>query len=251
MKNIAVIGLGNVGSHLGDKLVDSGLHVSEIVHRDLDESLLYQRLWSCDIKTAPSDITSDYVFICVQDRYIEEVVTQLPEHVAALITSGTFDCSVKFPNRKTGVFYPLQTFTKNKRIDWENIPLLLESTSNEVMSDMKYFAEQMKVPFLECQTEERQGYHLAAVWVNNFVNFILEQARSLCEERELTFHLLESLLFETIHKNLKSKGISVQTGPAIRGDDTTIATHLGLLKREQQVIYQALTTFIQNQKKDA
>ena len=251
MKKIAVIGLGNVGSHLGEKLVRSGFKVAEIVHRDMDEALHFKGLWSSQIKCVPSEINAEYVFICVQDRYIEDVVLQLPENVTAIVTSCTFYFSGKFPNRKTGIFYPLQTFTKNKPVDWNTIPILMESTHREVMAYMKYMADNMKVPSIECQTTERQGYHLAAVWVNNFVNFILEQAKTLCEERELDFYLLKPLLLETTHKILDSNGMDIQTGPAIRGDEATISSHLGLLSGDKRIIYQALTRFIQNKKKDA
>jgi predicted short-subunit dehydrogenase-like oxidoreductase (DUF2520 family) len=129
--------------------------------------------------------------------------------------------------------------------------VLLESESKEVMAEMKYVAKKMSISFMECRTQERQGYHLAAVWVNNFVNFILEQANLLCNERELNFQFLEPLLSETIHKNLNSNGISVQTGPAIRGDEATILTHLGLLQGDQRELYKTLTEFIQKKQKDA
>lgn len=251
MKNIAVIGLGNVGSHLGDKLVESGFNVSEIVHRNSSEWSFYKNRWNCQIKSTPSEITSEIAFVCVQDRYIEEVVSFLPEKTIALITSGAFDPVGKFSGREIGVFYPLQTFTKNKEIIWNSIPILIESTSDDVLKQMKELARQMNVKGLECKTIQRQGYHLAAVWVNNFVNYILEQAQTLCEERKLDFNILEPLLYETVLKNLNSNGLSVQTGPAIRGDNATLTTHMNLLNEEQRAIYKGLTEFIQKKQKDA
>jgi predicted short-subunit dehydrogenase-like oxidoreductase (DUF2520 family) len=251
MKKIAIIGLGNLGYHLGDILHNSGFRITEIVHKNKEESKFFENRWETKAVPSPSSVSCDIVFICVQDRFISGVIQQLPIDKWVLTTSGTYDPVSAFPQHYTGVFYPLQTFSKNRDVDWRSVPVLLSSTSVDIMHTMRQIAEKIAAPHTECSTQQRQGYHLAAVWVNNFVNFILDQANQLCDERHLDFNLLEPLLKETIAKQLNSKGSILQTGPAIRGDHTTISTHMGLLNKEQQDIYLALTEFIQKQKKDA
>lgn len=199
-------------------------------------------------------ITSDYAFLqkadvyllAVSDNAIAEVSNQLPfENRLVVHTSGSMPMTILNSKNKRGVFYPLQTFTKNKTVNFKTIPICLESEKEGDYAVLEQLAKAISdVPY-SISSEQRKALHVAAVFVCNFVNHLYVQGHLICEEHDLPFSILQPLIEETAFKVSRLLPDAAQTGPAKRNDTETINTHLSFLKdKNQQEIYKLLTKSI-------
>jgi predicted short-subunit dehydrogenase-like oxidoreductase (DUF2520 family) len=153
-------------------------------------------------------------------------------------------------NRKAG-FYPLQTFSKNKEINFKEIPICLEAQNETDLQLLKQVAENISDVVLEINSVQRKSLHVSAVFVSNFVNHLYKIGNDICLENNVSFDVLKPLISETANKIMTLSPIDAQTGPAKRKDTTTINSHLSFLTNENQKdIYKILTkSIIDNDKK--
>jgi predicted short-subunit dehydrogenase-like oxidoreductase (DUF2520 family) len=98
-------------------------------------------------------------------------------------------------------------------------------------------------------SKEREKLHVAAVFVNNFVNELYHISEDILKEQQLDFSLLAPLIKETAQKIAYLSPALAQTGPAIRGDKKTMQKHQELLTKQQQEVYHLLTKSIQKRNK--
>ena len=143
------------------------------------------------------------------------------------------------------MFYPLQTFSKNKEIDFKNIPICVEAQNKEDLSLLSNLGTLISQKVYNISSSERTKLHVAAVFVNNFVNELYHISEDILKKQQLDFSLLAPLIKETANKIEYLTPAQAQTGPAKRGDKKTIQTHQGLLTTQQQEVYQLLTSSIQ------
>jgi predicted short-subunit dehydrogenase-like oxidoreductase (DUF2520 family) len=244
--SIAIIGLGNVGQHLGSQLRKVGWNINEVVSRNMSTALVCAKEWQSNICNSAVSLKSYIIFVCVQDRFIGEVVSQVPSGRMVLITSGSASLQRIEYDGEIGAFYPMQTFRYDQPVNWEKLPILLESMFEKTERQMFELAESLTSNVVTCRENERLHYHLAAVWVNNFTNLMIEEAQEFCEEKAISFENLKPLLKETLNKSLINNVLSNQTGPARRGDTNTISHHISVLKYPRNKLYEYLSTYIQN-----
>ncbi|WP_010229408.1 DUF2520 domain-containing protein [Gillisia marina] len=150
----------------------------------------------------------------------------------------------KFENQ--GVFYPLQTFSKNKKVDFSGIPICVESNTKTSTKTLKKLASGISEKVFEISSAQRKSLHVAAVFVSNFVNFLYTEGEKICKDNQVPFEILHPLILETASKAINMSPKEAQTGPAKRKDQEVISSHLELLNEEQQKIYSLLTLSIQN-----
>jgi predicted short-subunit dehydrogenase-like oxidoreductase (DUF2520 family) len=147
-------------------------------------------------------------------------------------------------NRK-GVFYPLQSFSKNSEVDFSKIPICIEADNDVDLDLLKQLGSSISKNVLTVSSEKREKIHLSAVIVNNFVNYLYQVANDLMQEQSLSFDLLKPLILETANKITSLSPAEAQTGPAKRNDKKTIEKQLNLLKESPyKDIYQDLTNSI-------
>lgn len=252
VSNITFIGAGNVAWHLAQALEDAGHTLVEIYSRNAAHAAaLARQLY--DVQPVNSlDFTGSRagIFIlAVPDGAGLAVLkdTILPPGATICHTSGTLPLSLlkDFPNR--GVFYPLQTFTKNRKLDVSRVPFCIESDRELTEKTLVALAQSLSKTVYLVSSDERKVLHVGAVFACNFTNHLLRVAKDLVEAENLEFDLLKPLIEETFAKVLAAANpADVQTGPAIRGDEQTIQSHLKYLKNFplQQKIYQLLTESI-------
>ncbi|QWX85666.1 DUF2520 domain-containing protein [Cellulophaga sp. HaHaR_3_176] len=246
MVSIVLIGTGNIATHLFDtfSLYDA-THVIQVVGRS-QESLSYfsdkvdTRLLTNQIKEA------DIYIVAVSDDAIPEVSKKLkPLKGLVVHTSGSVAMTALLSNN-IGVFYPLQTFTKGKKVNFKNIPICIEAEKSANLKTLSSIAEVISDTVYNITSEQRKHLHLAAVFVNNFTNYMYAIGNDICDINNVPFDILKPLIKETA---LKIEGLSpldAQTGPAKRDDIETMQRHLGQLKsRNQQKIYKLLSESIQ------
>jgi predicted short-subunit dehydrogenase-like oxidoreductase (DUF2520 family) len=223
--NVSIIGSGNLAWHLAPALDNAGYIVKEVYSRNPKHAEeLTERLYQAEVKATLDFSTSESMIfiICVSDDSIQDIVREiiLPGESFLLHTSGSQPLNILqyAATTNTGVLYPLQTFTKNKKIDFKNVPLFIESNNEETealaISMGKAISTQVKKIF----SEERKALHVAGVFASNFSNHMLTLSKEILEENNLSFDLLKPLISETINKSLSIGPKEAQTGPAKRGD---------------------------------
>lgn len=242
IKHISLVGYGNVGSHLCQRFKEIGIEVTHILVRN-PENVDHT---SSKVVTSYDDLPRNQLaIVCVPDSQIKSVVTSIGEHRPVAYTSGSVELST-LPSMDTlGVFYPLQTFSKNKPVEIEKVPFFIEANSEAFAKDLFQLASRMSQTVNYANSEERKKIHLTAVWVNNFTNHILHHAKEYADANDVEFKHLLPLLDETIKKLTELTPQEAQTGPARRGDLTIIEQHINALDGRAQQLYALLSQSIQ------
>ena len=256
IKSVVIVGSGNVATALLAGLCNVGIKVSQLVARNpltgKELSQKYGCEWVSDVRKV--DQKTDAVFLCVQDDQLPYVISQLPKMEAILMhTSGSTGISVFRPQHKHfGVFYPMQTFSAQQPVQWTQIPVYLEGSNPQVEAKMLELALKMssKVQFLS--SESRMQLHVAAVFACNFTNLLLSAAADLMKQNGLEFNDLKQLVETTIEKAFAAGHPSdVQTGPAVRNDQSIINKHLKSLSLNPDLekLYALLSEEIKRKRK--
>jgi predicted short-subunit dehydrogenase-like oxidoreductase (DUF2520 family) len=247
MIKVSIIGSGNVAQHLIQAFqMNSQIELVQVLARDIKKvaHLL-------DSNRITSDYTqlqaSDVVILAVSDDAIAEVSSALQfENRLVAHTSGTVSLNSLDPKNRQAVFYPLQTFSKDKPIDFKSVPICLEAENEKDVQTLKQLAHSISNAVYEINSEQRKALHVAAVFVNNFVNYLYQMGNEICDANAIPFEILKPLIQETANKIATLSPKNAQTGPAKRNDLKTIAAHKEFLKDENQAaIYKLLTQSLQ------
>jgi predicted short-subunit dehydrogenase-like oxidoreductase (DUF2520 family) len=251
MIKVVLIGSGNMAHHLIDAFAKSKkVDVIQVFARQ-KESVTPLFDSNKIISNYTNLVEADLYIIAVSDDAIATVSTQLPfENRLVVHTSGTVSMdSLDSKNRK-GIFYPLQTFTKNKAVDFSQIPICLESDKETDFDILKNIGESISNKVFKINSDQRKALHVSAVFVNNFVNHLYQIGNQICIENNVPFEIVKPLILETANKVMTLSPATAQTGPAKRNDTQTIEAHLGFLSNENHAkIYKILTQSIQNNDK--
>ncbi|QQU05390.1 Rossmann-like and DUF2520 domain-containing protein [Myroides odoratus] len=247
MVTISILGSGKVAHHLiGNILESDQLTLQQIYARNTNSvtDLVPENRVVNDIKTLkPADI----FIIAVSDISIEEVSKQIQTPNQFVVhTSGTIPMSAIQQERK-GVMYMLQSFSKDKELDFSSIPFCIEANHKEDFQLLEKIAVSFSERVYKISSEQRKAIHLAAVFVNNFSNHMFTMGEDICKEYQVPFEILKPLILETANKIMHLSPFEAQTGPASRGDQNTINQHLEMLTDPtKKEIYQLITKSIQN-----
>lgn len=213
-KKINIIGRGNVGTHL-TKAFSERFEVFRVNPHSLAEL----------------DEEADLTVIAVSDSVIPQIAERLG-HLKGIVahTSGATSIDVLSGEvKRPAVFYPLQTFSKEREMDYSAVPLFVEAQEERDLSLVKSIAEEISDNVKVVDSATRERIHLAAVFANNFANHMVTVAQTLLVNEGLDPSLLTPLINETFTKLETQTARESQTGPAHRGDITTIERHLSLL----------------------
>ena len=252
MIKVSIIGSGNVAQHLIVALQNSIINGAEIELIQVfarQKTALSQLLDFNKITNDWSTLAeADLYIIAVSDDAIVTVSEQIPyKNKLVVHTSGAISLEILASNNRKGVFYPLQTFTKNKAVDFKIIPICIESQNASDYQLLQKVAQAISDSVFAINSEQRKALHLAAVFVNNFTNHLYKIGNDICIENNVPFEILKPLIQETAEKIIRLSPNEAQTGPAIRNDIETINAHLSFLSDENQKnIYTILTQSIQN-----
>ena len=229
MNSVLIIGKGNVATHLYNTFLNvDGIAVTQIGSRSLEN-------------VPKARIT----IIAVSDDAIAEVSSKIKNDVV-VHTSGSVGMNDLKNKTRKGVFYMLQTFSKDKKVDFNEVPFCLEAESEKEYELLENLANLIGKKIYSVSSQQRKIVHVAAVFVNNFTNHLYKIGNDICKENDVPFDILKPLIKETALKIDELSPEKAQTGPAIRKDKKTIKNHLNLLNSEQQKIYKILTKSIQN-----
>jgi len=245
IKSMSIIGTGNVAFHLGNSFIERGIPIVSVYGRNPSKSKELADLWRCNVAESISEIETEFVLVCVTDSSVEEVISKIPLNCKLAYTSGSVDL-VSFTERKnTGVFYPLQTFSKEKSVNIFEVPMLIEADSSDFAHELFDLAWVISRNVHFASSVERKKYHLSAVWANNFTNHLIYTAKNYLDSENLNWQILMPLLKETVDKLTYLDPFDAQTGPARRNDLTTIEAQEKMQEGMQKELYSLLTKSIQ------
>ncbi|QDO95128.1 DUF2520 domain-containing protein [Formosa sediminum] len=246
MISVVLLGAGNVATHLYNVFQDAKhITVTQWYNRHLSKLTTYKN--EVEITDNLEDLNpADIYILAVSDDAISNVSKALPFQDRFVVhTSGTVSLYDINDKHSRGVFYPLQTFTKDAEIDFSTIPLCIEALKNPDLKLLKTLSESIGSKHYKISTEQRKRLHVAAVFANNFTNQMYRITHEITEENQIEFEVLKPLILETAKKIQKMTPYMAQTGPAVRGDKKTIKKHLKLIKNPQhKAIYELLTNAI-------
>jgi predicted short-subunit dehydrogenase-like oxidoreductase (DUF2520 family) len=247
IKNITLIGAGNVATHLGKHLIKKGLTINGVFNRNSGKGgELALKLDSQQLKNLtfiPKN--TDLVLVCVTDDEIANVLKEIPDKLNVAYTSGSIKIENLSHRKNLGVFYPLQTFSIEKQVALDKVPFFIEANEANFGQQLFSLAKKISTSVQYASSEERFHLHIAAVMVNNFVNHLYTLANEHLEENQLNLEHLIPLIEETTSKINEIKPFEAQTGPAKRNDQEVIKKHLTSLTGTTKEIYALLSKSIQ------
>lgn len=230
---IAVVGIGNLGWNLSNRLADCGFDIHQIVCSKTEPNQKLATRIGAEIVENVDLISKSVslVFLCVPDDQLAPLSRTIERQFHVVHTSGS--TPVFISERSAGVFYPFQTFTKFFLVDWQGVPVFIESNNDNLKTILHSIAAKVSGNVMEVTLEQRQAIHLSGVFGANFVNHVLYLAKSVLDRNGVGYSVLEPLLKETIRKAFEHGPAGSQTGPARRGDMQMVERHLHMLKDEK------------------
>lgn len=233
IKNISFAGSGNIAWHLAKGLKQQGYHISGIWSRDFSHAVKLAD--SCESK-AFQDVKelrdeSDLIIIAVADNAIKNVAESIGNYHGIVVhTAGSIALETVRGNFKNaGVFYPLQTFTKEIPVSLKEVPFFIEASSEDVKQILQQLASKLSSNIYEADSRQRLLLHVAAVFAGNYSNFMYTIGEEILKSTDLPIEVLHPLMLETARKAVNGDPKLLQTGPARRNDTVTIEKHMNAL----------------------
>jgi len=234
-----VVGTGNVAWHLTDVLGTAGHTCVGIVSSSAHErARTFAAGFGVELLPSAARIPSDVdvVFLAVPDARISMVSQRLSTNALIVHTSGMTPIgAIEQPKR--AVMWPLLSLTAGIRPQTTDWQWVIQSDSSEIRAHLTEWLPADHRTIITAQDDERQRIHLAAVFANNFVNHLYYLSEQLLPKDNLaSFGILLPLLKGHIHKLEQSGPYDAQTGPARRGDSSTLAAQRQLLQRNPSLL---------------
>jgi hypothetical protein len=245
-QKIGIVGSGNVAVQLTSALVANGIKPIVCYGRNPTSGTEFSKLFDVPFSQDLSALEGlDVIIACVSDDALATLIPQLASICSVLSTSGTVDVCAFEHQFPIGVMYPLQTMTKKAALPFRSIPLFIEASDSTFLAEISIFANKLVDTVVKMDAKQRKKLHIAAVFINNFTNHLLDLMQDFSSENQLDFQWFAPLLNETVAKALKNPAKNNQTGPARRNDQATIQAHEAQLEEPLLSIYRTMTTSIQ------
>ena len=242
---IVLIGSGNVAFHLAKAFTEAQIPISQIFGRNTTELQKISEQFSIPFSTETL-ADADLYIISVSDSSIAEVSSLIKnENALVTHTSGSVSREALSGNYRKSVFYPLQTFSKSKNLDYSKIPFFIDAENENDEEILKNLASKISKNVMLANDEKRKYIHLTAVFACNFVNHLFARAKEISDSQGIPFDYFLPLIDETTQKIHELEPKLAQTGPAIRNDEKVLKLHESLLTDEEKLkIYKTLNESI-------
>lgn len=254
--HISFIGAGNLATNLAKAFYCKGFVVDQIYSRTADSAQALAGEVEAIFTTNLEEVitTSDLYIIALKDDILPQLlshITEAKENALFVHTGGSVPMDIfEGHANRYGVFYPMQTFNKERIVDFSTIPLFIEANNPTDKKTLMDIASIISTKVFEASSEQRKKLHLAAVFSCNFVNHLYALSAEILEEYGLPFDSMLSLIDETTQKIHHMHPRDAQTGPAIRNDQDVMNRHLSMLAPHPDVqeVYRQLSKNIMKHK---
>ena len=248
MPSVLLIGTGRMAYHLGHAMRQANVPLVGIAGRNNERAAELARFlerpalhWDRPFPEA------DIILIATSDDSIGEVAARLPQSKAVVAhTAGAVGIDVLLPHAKRGALWPVQTLSHGAPMDLSDVPLIVDANTEEARAMMLKLARSISGSVFELTPEQRETMHLAAVLTSNFPVYLVSEAMRLLKEQKLPPQLLMPLWRTTAAKVSTIGPEQALTGPARRGDMSSIKRHLELLADDADLhrAYALLSTMV-------
>ena len=228
--NFCFIGAGNLATHLSKAFQNKGFNILQIYSRTEKSAKDLADVLSVNYTTSVNEIdeNADIYFVAINDSAVAGVLSKINFNNKLLVhCSGSLPLSaIEDFSGNTGVFYPLQTFSKNREVDFNKIPVFIESNSVKNQETLLQIANSISKSVSVINSERRKMLHISAVFACNFVNYFYTIAAEILNSKDIPFDVLKPLILETARKVQEMAPEKAQSGPAVRFDENIISAHL-------------------------
>ncbi len=250
IQDIVFVGSGNLATRLALTFKQSGLNIVQVFSpekthaAELAKKLNTKPVSSYELIWKHADL---YI-IAVKDHAIQEVARQLlPEKGIVVHTSGSQALDLlSSSSLPKGVFYPLNTFSINKYLDFTSTPLCIEATDENSRNLLMDLGRRISNDVREISSDQRLMIHTAAVFASNFVNHLYAISSDILKKGGISFDIMQPIIAEVAEKARDRHPDNAQTGPALREDHETLARHLEVLRDfpEYRKLYELMSQSI-------
>ena len=248
---IVLIGAGNLATHLGKALHAAGHDMVQVFSRTMQSAEPLASLLDAEPLTDMAQVRDDadvYIF-SVKDSALEQLISRLcgGEKKVFLHTAGSMPMSVFWGKAlHYGVLYPMQTFSKQREVDFSIIPCFIEANDEFAQKQIEGLAVQISHRVYQLSSEDRRYLHLSAVFACNFANHCYAVSQELLQQHGIPFDVMLPLIDETAAKVHGMTPKDAQTGPAVRYDENVIGKQIQLLENQPyfQKIYDCMSKSI-------
>lgn len=252
IRDIVFVGAGNLATNVAQALREVGYNIKQVYSRTRESA---SRLATSVDAEAVADIEqivdrADLYIVSVKDSALEEVVGKLCNgkrsglfvHTAGSVPVDVFNTLTP----RYGVFYPMQSFSKQRRVDFTEVSFFIEANSKEDTQELLALGKSLGKNVYELSSEARKHLHLAAVFACNFANHCFELSAEVLSKYGIPFDVMLPLIDETARKVHSVSPLKAQTGPAVRYDENVIAMQEKLLSDAPRLldIYDKMTNSI-------
>ncbi len=251
MKRVVIVGGGNLAESVAVAVAESSqVELTQIYLRSAERGDELTKLTGASYATFEQPLAvADIYLLAVSDQAIGELSCSLNFAEGAIVahTAGSSSIETINPALRRAVFYPMQTFTRGRRVNFSVVPIFVEADDESTLLEVKEIAQMLSSSVVELDSEQRRRLHLSAVFVCNFVNAMFIAGEQLVGDSSLPFEILKPLVEECCSKAIDARSPrDVQTGPAARGDSATMDRHLEMLSehKELQEIYKNISKYI-------
>lgn len=240
-----IIGSGNVATNLARALTAAGVEIIQVYSHTLGNAAALAGTIGAEATDKLGDIATgaDFYIISVKDDAIANVVESIPDNGALWVhTSGSTPIDVFHGRRKHfGVFYPMQSFSKQIETDFTDVPFFIEADSESTEREITAVAGLLSQRVFKASSEQRRRLHIAAVFACNFANHLWAIADDVLGEAGLPFDVMLPLIRTTVDKLNRLTPAESQTGPAMRRDSKIMQSHIDMLDGDKKLIYTILS----------
>jgi len=244
---VVFIGSGNVATQLGLALKSKGVIIKQVYSKSYANAEVLAKKLDAEATSDAADIymDADFYFYALKDSALRSTLKKLELPAGIHVHTGGSISIREFEGFTTrfGVFYPLQTFSVNKSVDFSVIPICIEACNQDVLEKLTDLGGLISQKVIMLNSESRRKLHLAAVFACNFTNYMYDAASQIMEDSGIEFEIIKPLIAETAYKIKTMTPYAAQTGPAVRYDEKIIKKHLYMLtkKPELKKIYKLLS----------
>jgi predicted short-subunit dehydrogenase-like oxidoreductase (DUF2520 family) len=233
MKNILLIGSGNIATHLALNIDKEKYHIVQVFGRSKENTELLANKINSDWTIDASKIEkADITIIAINDDSIKTILTSLPNN-PTVHTSGSTNIDVfKGYFEDYGVLYPLQTFNKDVDLDLRTVTFFIEANNQKFQRDLNELSNSFSQNTQLLNSHKRKQLHIAAVFSCNFSNHMFVIAKNLVEKENINYSVLLPLIKQTLSKMENLNPQDTQTGPAIRNDNLIMQEHINSIKED-------------------
>ena len=252
MKNITLIGSGNVATHLGLSLVKKGFKIIQVWSRTRKNAeILAKKLDSNATESINNLENTDLYILAVKDDFLKSIIKQLDKKTNIIHVSGSINIEIFNKNFKQyGVLYPLQTFNKDINIDFSSTPICIEANTNRFQNQLLDIGRKLSNTVVIMNSERRKKLHIAAVFACNFTTHMFSISDTILHKENIDFQLLLPLINQTVKKLNHHRPAELQTGPAIRKDRKLIKEHINSIPdKETRELYKIISNSIMQKNK--